>query len=347
MNLKLNIFSLLLCFVILGSGGPSWSLNDLFITQSNNQFFLKTKGNCQFLKQQTLALIEWNLFLNQPLTHWEFNPVSTNDFCQTDMTSIIPLQVKNIFQQKPFQHGPNCWNSTLYLQSMNSFLRFASDHEMTLWLNSKYCRQLKAEEKNKPGDVIAIRNFKYDDQMGHYDYQQIEELHGMTYISDFLVFSKDTSRKDDGFNIETTEDVFAKFRVDNKKCFKKFGHNRDCLRWANHYRCISPQTDLKLTKESDLILNDLYDQTEQIENKLSTLAFTPILDINDKILIHEFKNILDLLEQKIIAHILQLKKTSQYQNSNTQTPDNQNKLFFCKALQEKITSLQIQIQFFK
>lgn len=192
---------------------------------------------CQELVQEEQALRSWTLKGGETPGPQSL-PLEAPDHsrCRLNIDHSIPRLARSLHGLKAAFSGPNCWNTSLRLSGLLPFSRFSNSAEMTLWMNSPYCRELAASEKSLPGDIIAIRAQKPNQP------PDFEEIHGMIYLSDSLVFSKNTSSRMSPFGIQRANLVYQNFQIASAKCAKVHGPSQECYRWANHYRCTSADT---------------------------------------------------------------------------------------------------------
>ncbi|MGZ3790462.1 MAG: hypothetical protein ACXVLQ_18185, partial [Bacteriovorax sp.] len=202
--------------------------------------------SCKELTDQDRALRIWTASLGEtpgnmssPLENTEEN------LCTLNINDSVPSIVRSLQDFKPAMNGPNCWNTALRLSGLVESSRYTSPEEMTFWMNSPYCRELSGSEQSLPGDIVEIRSADPDQP------QSIDEIHGMIYLSDALVFSKNTSSHMSPYGIQRASLVYQTFRIDDPKCEKVHGHPNDCSKWANHYRCKRSENDrLSFEKEN-------------------------------------------------------------------------------------------------
>jgi hypothetical protein len=189
---------------------------------------------------------------------------------------------------------------------------------MTFWMNSPYCRELAEFEISAPGDIIEIRGLK-ENQPQSYD-----EIHGMIYISDDLVFSKNTSSRMSAYGIQRVSLLYQNFRLDNSQCKKIYGQSYACSKWANHYRCMASENDRLSFEKENIDFRELSFEVSKIENIISEYIMNGHGTYKENAAI--LKNQLDNLEDKLLRG---------------------DKHFFFQALLLEVQSLKTQIEIIK
>ncbi len=233
------------------------------IRNSEGQITL-TGPNCNELVEQEQALRKWTTIL-QEFPGAKYTPIrsNNNEDCQLVVQDSVPSIIKKLQDYKSSWSGPNCWNTTLFLSHLNSVIRFTSDQEMSFWMDSPYCRELAETEAVQPGDLIAIRRSQPNSK------RQFEEVHGMIFISDALVFSKNTSSSMSPYHIQRGSLIYQNFHVDDSDCLKVKGHPSRCQIWANYFRCQSPLNDRELLEKKNPLFASLSQKVGEIETFLS------------------------------------------------------------------------------
>ncbi len=244
--IRLRSSGIFLALVVsLSSSTQALALNDLWTENLGEQgISIKRAETCSQFDLELESFKDWQQSLGPSD---EFSPDSVYELtsevsengqvqCKAIGKNILPLNLENLFKKAPARNGPNCWNTALYSKNLLRSIRFTSADEFNFWLNSPYCRPLQENEANLPGDIIAIRTYEFDPVLNKYT-SEISEVHGFTNVSELLSFSKDTSRKDDLYDLATKADVFARFRLDKKECQQIIGEDKGCSIWANYFRC--------------------------------------------------------------------------------------------------------------
>jgi hypothetical protein len=124
-------------------------------------------------------------------------------------------------------------------------------------------------DEKSPGDIITIRKYfnrrkigrtpSIDDFINYMD--QFEEVHGFTYISDELSFSKNGVSRFSPYMVQSLEGVFKYYGVKSEDCWfvrrDDIAKQRSCKVYGNVYKCRIPKSFL----DNRLIL------PEDIKNK--------------------------------------------------------------------------------
>jgi hypothetical protein len=156
--------------------------------------------------------------------------------------------------------GPNCWDAALVSGKIIPELRYAQPGEMSFWMNSPLCRQLGPDEKPKAGDIVAIRDGKY-------------ESHGFIYLTDKLAFSKEGPDLKYLYLLQSPQTVFSSFKVP-AECQKKTGPAPEgCPTFANYYDC--KPLDQYLRENAESISPELAQYSDcvtNVEMNISTLV---------------------------------------------------------------------------
>lgn len=248
---------------------PLFEGSDLINVERDIDGLITLKGpNCQELTEQVKALENWKIKLGgtpgQLLTPLE-NSEENN--CQIIINNSIPNIIKHLQGFKATSNGPNCWNSALRLSEIIHFFRHVSSDEMTFWLSSPYCKELSESERKLPGDIVEIRSMNPEYPLA------FEEIHGMIYITDELVFSKNTSSRMSPYGIQRSSLIYQSFRVDNLQCKNQQDSSGDCSRWINYYRCHSADKDRIFYEKINNKFSAVFFELEKIEFKISKYVF--------------------------------------------------------------------------
>lgn len=148
--------------------------------------------------------------------------------CSMEINSISPgilLKQQSVCMLKD---GPNCWNASLNAAGLADGLRYSTPEEMNFWMESPLCTERKAGEKPSPGDVIAIRSIKD------------KEVHGFTYLSENLSFSKNGYRSHAPYTLQDPKHVYKVYGVPLEcqgiyKAPKE--EDTQCLNYSNIFKC--------------------------------------------------------------------------------------------------------------
>lgn len=271
--------------------------------------------SCKELTVQDTALRYWSRVLGeQPEIPSVPTETPEESQCILDITSSVPSDVRWLQDFKTTYNGPNCWNSVLRVAHLISGFRFSSQEEMTFWMNSPYCHLLSDNEASLPGDIIAIRD------------KDASEIHGMFFISEDLVFSKNTSSRMSRYGIQRANLVYQTFRLDELRCRKRQGPSLDCNRYASHYRCHDVGSDRADLENKNPTFSSLAQQTRELETAISGYVMNGNGDFA--------KN-----QESIKARLIEIENLVLNTSANSQ-----KERFFLEALLLEINSLQIQIK---
>lgn len=260
-----SIFFFLMMFSV-----TSFSLNKVFIGRSfDHQPWLEISSPCDQVLQEIKSIQDSDFFDKRSI----INVLKSDSAsCRIDLSYLLPEVVAELVATTSRYNGPNCWNTALRTSRLINLSRFTSENEFSFWMKSPYCRQLKNEEQALAGDIVAMRIFDPGENQTRNEYtaKQSVELHAMVYLSPLLAFSKDTSKKDDFFEIKEGLDVYNLYRFDSEQCKKISGiRPKDCFRWANYYRCHSPDQDRALQIQNSETLKTFRHRVDLIEKEIS------------------------------------------------------------------------------
>jgi hypothetical protein len=224
--------------------------------------------SCEDLNIQEQALRDWTEILGE-VSGPKASPVDfvEESRCTLNINSSVPKLVRILQDFKTAFNGPNCWNTTLRLSGLIEAQRFSGPEEMSFWLNSRFCRELADNEKSLPGDIVEIRALQADSSSG------FEEIHGMIYLTDQMVFSKNTSSRMSPYGIQRAGLVYQTFRVE-LNCQKVSGSPQGCPRWANHYRCKSSEVRRNSFARENPQFAEISKQLDKIESEISQYVMT-------------------------------------------------------------------------
>ncbi len=184
--------------------------------------------DCAVLERQAAALADWRGRLHEGAASPDACRCEA-DSCSLRIASAAPEFVSLMHGVKAGRWGPNCWNTALVSNKVLSAPSFTSPAEMTFWMRSPLCRQLRAGELPRPGDIIALR-----DQAG-------EEVHGFVYLTGELAFSKNYLTAAAPYALQSPEEVYKEFPV-LEECRKRGASAAGCPAYADYFRC-SPLED--------------------------------------------------------------------------------------------------------
>jgi hypothetical protein len=203
----------------------------------NDKISLTSK--CEGIKEKIAGIISLSQKLENRSDKIPDIREESAGMCSADITNIIPKRILELHDRTTAYPGANCWNTSLYTNKIVQSRRATAESEMTYWMNSPLCRELKANEPEIPGDIIAVRSAGED---------YILEMHGFVYLTKDFSFSKS------GFDIQfpyefvSSEYVYQTFALGdygdykaNPECRKVEGRpdTSKCPVFANIYRCMS------------------------------------------------------------------------------------------------------------
>ncbi|MGE3608271.1 MAG: hypothetical protein AB7I27_01690 [Bacteriovoracaceae bacterium] len=221
-----------------------------------------------------------------------------------NIQSCLPSFARDYQEKKLLLNGPNCWGTAMSFHGVSNKPRFIWPEEVNYWLESPLCRKLLPKEKLNPGDIINTYGPEYtnkadllerdagyifweilypnrftmaleDEYEGYTGYHRI--LHSVTYISNNLVFGKDSPAKEDPFYFQPLNEVYG--RSTNPDCQEnqslspylreyqkppKNIRNSKCDYLSIAYRCGNLNTflekkDLSKIKELQLIQDKIFE----------------------------------------------------------------------------------------
>jgi hypothetical protein len=304
-------------------GEPSGLMS--VIQNKQGQIFL-TGPSCHELQEQDQVLRTWTALVKENSGPKASPVVAADDEnrCELLISNSVPSFVRSLQNFKTAFSGPNCWNTNLRLSHLEEFSRFSKAAEMSFWMNSPYCREVSDSEKSFPGDIIAIRALNPNPVSSAA--LAFEEIHGMIYISEDLVFSKNTSSRMSSYGIQRASLVYQNFRTTDPGCMKIQGQPAGCPVWTNHFRCTSSQRDRVTLENSNVDFARLSAQVRGIESVLSDYVMYGRGDYPNK-------------KENINFQLLELEKKVSATKSRASDLD-----FFLKALLMEIKSLQGQAE---
>ncbi len=194
---------------------------------------MMTTDDCSVGENYLQQIVNWSTTLDANLELTSCVPRNINGKCETNITQCLPERVRDIHGVEPLGKGPNCWNLVLWLNNMTPNLRWTSADEMTHFMSSSLCRPLGPNESRLPGDIIAIKSNTPDKENGGVI---TEEYHGMIYISEDLVFSKDSLSNHDEYSITLADDIYNEYYVESARC-RQNNNDVNCFESADFFRC--------------------------------------------------------------------------------------------------------------
>ena len=220
------------------------------INQNNTKIFLKGPS-CQRLRVTENALREWNFDSKK---FGEPNKCKcTKVSCSLDITPVVPKHILYLEGKHPNFAGPNCFNTALNDQRILKERRASTVDEINFWRNSPLCKQIKKGEEISPGDLYIV----FDDSG--------LPLHGFTYISDDIVFSKGGPGREIKYKLDEFDWMFRTYKVP-KECYH-VNEVGKCPRYGLAYSCESLQSyRLKNPMKNKRI--------QEVLNELDAIAMT-------------------------------------------------------------------------
>lgn len=222
---------------------------NLGFTSSNNLYL--EGASCEELNKQAAQICQWkkNSDKNQSTTE-----AYKTAACSKAKGNILRLTVAKecihsfaleVMNKKVANDGPNCWGTAMSFHALSAKPRFVWAQEMRYWNEqTPICHKLDANESPRPGDIINVYSpeylFDYDveaNDAGIIFWQTLFSnrqpplnkypintysgfhrlLHSETYISDKIVFGKDSPSKLDKFNFRLLLNAYGRPR-DDKDC---------------------------------------------------------------------------------------------------------------------------------
>ncbi len=235
------------------------------VTESSTGKTVLSADSCAALAKQLRALSDWKRAAGEivPAAPAVF---SDGGRCSAEVQDYLPARPRRVNGKKTFRNGPNCWNNVLFTGNMAQAPRFSAAGEMTFWMDSPYCRQLGIRETPRPGDIVAMRTSA---RKGSRAGAPPEEMHGMVFLSPELVFSKNTSSKNDPYHMQRAPLVYQTFHFVSEQCEFVEGTPETCSTWANYYRCSDPAADRQAAYASSPGLAETARKFRLLEDRLS------------------------------------------------------------------------------
>lgn len=154
------------------------------IVKQNGRHYLVTKDEAMNLKLQNDIRV-WRETLgetedkNKPSRARRATLQEIGEGIVYDITDLLPKRARQMHERSTTRG--NCWNFTCWNSGVVSGIFNMYDFEFTHWLSSPLARRIESEEALRPGDLIAFRATGKS---------AVTEIHGLTYVSEDLVFSK-------------------------------------------------------------------------------------------------------------------------------------------------------------
>lgn len=291
---------------------------------------LNLKGSCKEVSEIAESLAKWTLNTGEDKTCpiGSFKPksglLSWSD-CNFDITDCVPNHVLKYEGVRSKNEGPNCWNLALVMKGVLPALRYSTPEEITFFLNSPLCRQLKHGEDRLPGDVGALRVVKEGQEVEH---------HGFIYISDKISYSKNGASVTSPYKLQSLEKVYRVYHVGKAEECRSNEINirsESCGAVTTYYRCSSPKDFINENSETRKELSSVVRNLDVVESCVHDRVFrglkVPTLT----------ENIGDIT--KILATYLD----DQMTKVDPLNPFDEEKSFFVVALQLRLSALLQQL----
>lgn len=269
---------------------------------ANNQLYLEG-SSCEELNKEAAQICQWKNSANKDQSS---NTIFKNVSCIKAKKNLVRLTVAKecihsfaleVMNKKIANDGPNCWGTAMSFHALSTKPRFVWPQEIRYWNEqTPVCRKLEKNESPVPGDLVNVYSpeylFDYDvdpkdagiiywqalysDRQPALDKYRINSysgfhrlLHSETYISNKIVFGKDSPSKLDKFNFRLLANAYGRPRED-KDCqenstlvphFREYNNTpkniRDskCSYFTQVYRCENIFDYLKEKQENSAQAN--------------------------------------------------------------------------------------------
>ncbi|GAB4420677.1 MAG: hypothetical protein OHK0056_31320 [Bacteriovoracaceae bacterium] len=245
--------------------------------------------------------------LNEPLPSWLLSRIDTIDLCFKGklLKRPTPIEVAPITSKmyellkKPTRkmHGPNCWNSALYLSGLSRTIRYSSNREFNVLMESAYC---KTVSKPLP---MAIKAYRVNLEGVRNEHR---EIHASLILKNNLTFNKMTVYSTSKYQIERNETVDETYlyttSIRNFEVINENGERSStkcptekCLNEIVFKKCQDLNqinSDFKKTAYRESL-----EKLNALEDQISSFLFKDILP--DFLKIETLKSSLDELEELI------------------------------------------------
>lgn len=246
----------------------------IFRNEATDSIFLREQ-NCDLAKEAVEALRQWTESVGESAT-CDKNFSTVDSACEVEITQCVPEVVRKLQGTNAELSGPNCWNLALVMGQILPGLRLASPEEFNFYMSSALCRPLEKNEERLPGDIIAIRQTQGRNP-GMY------EIHGMVYVNERLVFSKNGFEKKYPYNLYSADAVAKGYGL-RPACFKNQRESK-CDIGSDVFRCSSFDSLF----EKNLTYNETkvaFDLEKSLERCLNSMPLTEVRtqDITEQII---------------------------------------------------------------
>lgn len=252
---------------------------------SSGELFLHAKSK-KILNEELLALESWTVKTSNSCSFGDIKRKFPGGF-KVNVTNCLPSHVRLYHHVKPEIAGPNCWNLSLVMADLVPSLRFSTREEMKFYMNEPFCSLVSNEEGREAGDIIAIRK------------NNNREVHGMVYISDRLVYSKNGYSKRKPYAIQELENVLEIYKVSSvKKCFSNQSSTEEgCNPYVQFYRCQSLDSYLdRYRDEINIEIIEVHMNLNQLEQLIANLYFE-----NNSISIENLEEVFEKSEEIFLS----------------------------------------------
>lgn len=222
---------------------------------------------CADLSAMLTGLADWKSSFGE--TPGAPGPViREGEFCSASIEAVTPSVVARLHGTRTKHSGPNCWNTALFSARIALTRRAAQAEEIGFWTHSPLCRELSADEPQKPGDLISVNGPG-----------EPAEMHALVYITDNLAFAKNGFDVQWPYELQSLEwqyhIVALSPQLAPDACRHAVGRPADCNVWANHFRC-KPYAEYlanaQVADKSDFLAAD--QALTAIETDLSRIVIT-------------------------------------------------------------------------
>jgi len=207
--------------LIIASIVPSFAGEDINFKVVGQDILLNAK-NCSIL------LDEIQGFSSQT------SCTCSSESCEVQINNDIPLKMKYLLlQSKSKVDGPNCWNSVQYVKGFSPGVNY-SDGQMTFWLNSPYCKEVKSLQFGDVIDISILDEVKKD---------VYNTTHSYIYLSKHLGFTKNGPSRDEPYQLSSHSSINRNYEVRGTDCINKNvqeGLLLGCSEITTYYRCKTP-----------------------------------------------------------------------------------------------------------
>jgi len=216
--------------------------------------------DCAELEKETQSLSEWTKKTdNRKECLIQANP-NANGLCEVRISDCIPNLVLKLHDFTPKHWGPNCWNTVLTMNKILPAIRKTTAKEMSFYLNSPLCRQLKDQETKNPGDIGNFQDYTFNRPI---------EYHSFIYISENMAFTKDGPSNRLPYLLRKTEDVFVGDYSMPLEC-RTSQLAKSCKKTLTYYRCSPIESFLNQKSEKFSELLELHNHFVDFEMHLQS-----------------------------------------------------------------------------